>query len=220
MRGVFDIVGPIMIGPSSSHTAGAARLGLMARKILGEKPVEAHIQFAGSFAQTYRGHGTDKAIIGGIMGFATDDARLRDALDLASEKGLKYSFEPLQLLEVHPNTAIITLTGEYGKTIQVQGASIGGGNIEISRIGDYQVHLTGEYPALLVIHRDRPGMISDVTRLLAGYKINVAFMRLSRQSRGKQALMILETDEELSEEIVESCQAMKFIEVALAIPGI
>lgn len=220
MRGVFDIVGPIMIGPSSSHTAGAARLGLMARKILGEKPVEVHIQFAGSFAQTYRGHGTDKAIIGGIMGFATDDARLRDALDLASEKGLKYSFEPLQLLEVHPNTAIITLTGEYGKTIQVQGASIGGGNIEISRIGDYQVHLTGEYPALLVIHRDRPGMISDVTRLLAGYKINVAFMRLSRQSRGKQALMILETDEELSEEIVESCQAMKFIEVALAIPGI
>ena len=132
MRGVFDIVGPVMIGPSSSHTAGAARLGLMAGKILGERVVKAEILLHGSFAQTYRGHGTDKALLGGIMGFEPEDERLRDALEIASDRGIEYSFSPVDIPEAHPNTAVLLLTGEKGRTVRVEGASIGGGNIRIS----------------------------------------------------------------------------------------
>ena len=129
MRGVFDIVGPVMIGPSSSHTAGAVRLGLMARKILGEPAVRAEIHFHGSFAQTYRGHGTDKAVVAGILGFLPDDERIRDALDIAKKHGLDYSFQTVNLEGAHPNTAVIYLIGVTGHIARVRGASIGGGGV-------------------------------------------------------------------------------------------
>ena len=220
MRGVFDIIGPIMIGPSSSHTAGAARLGLMAGKILGEKPVKAEILLHGSFAQTYRGHGTDKALLGGILGFAPEDMRLREALDIAAQHGLVYSFAPVDIPEAHPNTAIIKLTGESGRVIQVEGASGGGGNIRITRIGDFDVDLTGKYPALIIVHKDCPGVVNRVTSILARYKINIAYMRVSRKMRGQEAMMILETDDELSTEVVEDCSEIPRLLKAFAIPAI
>lgn len=220
MRGVFDIIGPVMIGPSSSHTAGAARLGLMAEKILGEKPVKAEILLHGSFAQTYRGHGTDKALLGGILGFAPEDMRLREALDIAAQQGLVYSFAPVDIPEAHPNTAIIKLTGESGRVIQVEGASVGGGNIRITRIGDFDVDLTGKYPALIIVHKDRPGVVNKVTTILARYKINIAYMRVSRKMRGQEAMMILETDDELSTEVVEDCSEIPRLLTAFAIPAI
>lgn len=220
MHGVFDIVGPIMIGPSSSHTAGAVRLGLMARKILGEKVLKAGIQLHGSFAQTYRGHGTDKALIAGILGFAPDDERIVSALNIAKNQGVAYSFQTIKLEDAHPNTAIIHLTGETGRVAKVCGASVGGGNIMITNINGYAVELTGEYPALITIHRDKPGVITQVTQILARYAVNIAFMRVSRQNRGESAMMIMELDDEPADEVIDDCTNVYDVEKAFAIPAI
>lgn len=220
MHGVFDIVGPVMIGPSSSHTAGAARLGLMARKILGGAPVRARIGLVGSFARTGKGHGTDKAIAGGLLGFRPDDERIRDALALAPEMGLQIAFETAERPDAHPNTALMDLERADGRTVHIEGASVGGGNILISRIGDYEVQLTGAYPALLTVHHDRPGVITAVTHILAEHALNVAFMRVSRQSRGERAMMILELDERPDQEIVAACQRAQGVDLALSIPAI
>lgn len=220
MRGVFDIIGPIMIGPSSSHTAGAVRIGLMARKILGEEPVQATIELHGSFAQTYKGHGTDKAIIAGIMGFATDDERIKDALSIADSKGLKYQINTIDLGDAHPNTAVIYLIGEAGRMSKLVGASIGGGNIRITNIDEYEVELTGQYHTLISIHHDRPGVITKVTSILAKYKINVAFMRVSRKSRGAEALMIIEVDESISDDVLEETKQVRGVTNSFRIPPI
>ncbi|MCI7260398.1 MAG: L-serine ammonia-lyase, iron-sulfur-dependent subunit beta [Selenomonas sp.] len=220
MHGVFDIVGPIMIGPSSSHTAGAVRLGLMARKILGEKVLKAGIQLHGSFAQTYRGHGTDKALIAGILGFAPDDERIVSALNIAKNQGVAYSFQTIKLEDAHPNTAIIHLTGETGRVAKVCGASVGGGNIMITNINGYAVELTGEYPALITIHHDKPGVITQVTQILARYAMNIAFMRVSRQNRGESAMMIMELDDEPADEVIDDCANVYDVEKAFAIPAI
>ncbi|MBP2632907.1 MAG: sdhB [Firmicutes bacterium] len=220
MRGVFDIIGPIMIGPSSSHTAGAVRIGLMARKILGEEPVQATIELYGSFAQTYKGHGTDKAIIAGIMGFATDDERIKDALSIAVSKGLEYQINTTDLGDAHPNTAVIYLIGEAGRMTKVVGASIGGGNIRITNIDEYDVELTGQYHTLISIHNDRPGVITKVTSVLAKYKINVAFMRVSRKSRGAEALMIIEVDEPIPDDVLEETKQVHGVTNSFRIPPI
>jgi L-serine dehydratase len=220
MHGVFDIVGPVMIGPSSSHTAGAVRLGLMARKILGEEAVRAEINLHGSFARTYRGHGTDKALIAGILGFAPEDERIREALQIAHDHGLEFSFQTVNLEEAHPNTAVIYLVGRSGRTARVRGASVGGGNIMISNIDGYNVELTGQYPALITIHHDCPGVITRVTQILAHAAVNIAFMRVSRQNRGETAMMIMELDEEPAATVIEECQQADNVEYAFAIPAI
>ena len=220
MHGVFDIVGPVMIGPSSSHTAGAVRLGLMARKILGEEAVRAEINLHGSFARTYRGHGTDKALIAGILGFAPEDERIREALQIARDHGLEFSFQTVNLEEAHPNTAVIYLVGRSGRTARVRGASVGGGNIMISNIDGYQVELTGQYPALITIHHDCPGVITRVTQILAHAAVNIAFMRVSRQNRGETAMMIMELDEEPAASVIEECRQADNVEYAFAIPAI
>lgn len=220
MHGVFDIVGPVMIGPSSSHTAGAVRLGLIAGKILGEKAVKAEINLHGSFAQTYRGHGTDKALVAGILGFKPDDERIRDALVLAKKQGLEYSFQMVNIEDAHPNTAVIYLIGVTGRVARVRGASIGGGNILITNIDGYEVELTGQYPALITIHRDRPGVITQVTNILARYEVNIAFMRVSRQNRGETAMMIMELDDQLAEDVIEECRQVYEVDGAFSIPAI
>ncbi len=220
MHGVFDIVGPVMIGPSSSHTAGAVRLGLMARKILGEEAVRAEINLHGSFARTYRGHGTDKALIAGILGFAPEDERIREALQIARDHGLEFSFQTVNLEEAHPNTAVIYLVGSSGRTARVRGASVGGGNIMISNIDGYNVELTGGYPALITIHHDCPGVITRVTQILAHAEVNIAFMRVSRQNRGETAMMIMELDEEPAASVIKECQQANNVEYAFAIPAI
>ena len=220
MHGVFDIVGPVMIGPSSSHTAGAVRLGLMARKILGEEAVRAEINLHGSFARTYRGHGTDKALIAGILGFVPEDERIREALQIARDHGLEFSFQTVNLEEAHPNTAVIYLVGRSGRTARVRGASVGGGNIMISNIDGYNVELTGQYPALITINHDCPGVITRVTQILAHAAVNIAFMRVSRQNRGETAMMIMELDEEPAASVIEECQQADNVEYAFAIPAI
>lgn len=220
MHGVFDIVGPVMIGPSSSHTAGAVRLGLMARQVLGEEPVKAEIFLHGSFAQTYRGHGTDKALVAGILGFAPDDERIREALEIATRRGVKYRFEPVQLEQAHPNTAILALTGTSGRVARVRGSSVGGGNILVTNIDGYEVELTGAYPALITIHRDRPGVITQVTQVLSRYEVNIAFMRVSRKNRGETAMMIMELDDIPADEVIEECREVCDVENAFSIPPI
>lgn len=220
MRGVFDIVGPIMIGPSSSHTAGAARLGRMAHIILGEQPVTAIIELHGSFAQTYRGHGTDKALVAGLLGLAADDERLKTALEMAKNAGMAVSFVMKDFGDVHPNTAALSLTGASGRKVKVVGASVGGGNIMITEINGYAVELTGEYYTLITIHRDRPGVIALVTHLLAQEGVNIAFMRVSRHERGAQALMILETDQPIPEHALEVVRHVAAIEVAMLVPPV
>lgn len=191
---VFDIVGPVMVGPSSSHTAGAARIGLVARALLGGEPVKADILLHGSFAKTWRGHGTDKALVAGILGLAPQDERLRESLTLAEAAGLAVALREGELENAHPNTARITLTDADGRTVSVQGASVGGGNILITRVNGMEVAVTGQYTALIVLHRDAPGTIAAVTEELGAHGVNICNFRLSRSEKGGAAVMTIEMD--------------------------
>ena len=205
---VFDIIGPVMIGPSSSHTAGAARLGYVARKILGEQPVKAVIQLSGSFAQTCRGHGTDKALIAGILGFPPDDARIRDSLEHAVDMGMEYRFICEGIPGAHPNTARITLTGADGETVTVQGASVGGGNILVDELNGMAVHVTGQSNTLVVLHKDKPGAIAAVTNFMAYSGVNIGSFRLSRPQKGGTAVMTIEVDGDIPAVLVESLRIL------------
>lgn len=205
---IFDIIGPVMIGPSSSHTAGAARIGLVSREILGEKPVSADIGLAGSFAKTYKGHGTDKAIIGGILGMHTDDERIRHSLELAREAGLEFSFREVKIPRSHPNTVLIHLTGEHGTDCTVQGASVGGGNILITQLNGVETTFTGQQDTLIIPHRDVPGTIAAVTAMVANSGINIGNFRLSRPNKGYQAVMTIEVDGEVDDTLVEKLRAL------------
>lgn len=203
-RSVFEIIGPVMIGPSSSHTAGAVRIGRFARAVLSEPPVRATIFFYGSFARTYKGHGTDRAIVGGLLGMATDDSRIKAALDIAREKGLCIDIKTGDLPDVHPNTMEISLTGGSGVTIEIRGSSIGGGNILVSKINQFEVGITGRYPALLVEHIDKPGVVGLVTTELGKHSINIAEMRMARSQKGANNFMVIETDQPILDTIMES----------------
>lgn len=217
---VFDIIGPVMIGPSSSHTAGACRLGRVARKILGERAVEARIGLTGSFAQTYRGHGTDKAIIAGILDLHTYDARLRDSLTLAEEAGLTFSFYQTSLPDAHPNTAILELTGASGARCKLIGASIGGGNIIVTNINGLDVQFTGQYNTLVVLHQDTPGVIAAVTNTMAYSGANIGNFRLSRPKKGGEAVMTIEVDGEVSEAMLAWLRQLPHIENVVLIRAI
>lgn len=197
----FDIIGPIMIGPSSSHTAGAARIGKIAGTLLGEPAVSAEITLSGSFAETYRGHGTDKALVAGIMGMSPDDTRLRDSLNLAKKEGLEVKFICRNLDDTHPNTAVIDLVAKSGKTISIQGASVGGGNILITKINGLSVEINGQYTVLVVIHKDKPGTIAAVTHYMAGLGLNICNFRLAREQKGGTAVMTIEIDGAINESV-------------------
>lgn len=192
---LFDIIGPIMIGPSSSHTAGAARIGRVARQLLGDKPVQAAVYFHGSFEKTYQGHGTDRAVAGGLMGMGVDDERLRNSLTLAKQEGLNISFHPIRLRDAHPNTVLVHVTGETGRTVQVQAASIGGGSICVQYLDGLEVGFSGERATLIIRHTDAPGAIAMVSHLLANERINIAAMRVFRREAGGEAVMAIELDE-------------------------
>lgn len=204
MLQAFDIIGPVMIGPSSSHTAGAVRIGKYARSILGKEPVKAHIRFSGSFAKTYKGHGTDKAVIAGILGMDTDDARIRISMDIAKERGLAFDFEEADIDGAHPNTAEITLTDADGKTALVQGASIGGGNIIINKINNTVVEINGKSDTLVIPHSDVPGMIAVVTNILADKNVNIHGFSLCRDHKGGTAVMTIEIDGDINESVQDA----------------
>lgn len=201
-RSLFDIVGPVMIGPSSSHTAGAARLGRLARAIFGKEPVAALITLHGSFATTGRGHGTDLALVAGLLGLAIDDPRIRDAAAHAEAAGIRVTFEDADLGDEHPNTARIELTSADGDSMTVTGSSLGGAEVVVTRIDDFDVEITGELPTLVVSHTDQPGVIANVTTVLADAGANIATMSDSRERRGQRALMLIETDLPLTPDAV------------------
>ncbi|MBR5968785.1 MAG: L-serine ammonia-lyase, iron-sulfur-dependent subunit beta [Lachnospiraceae bacterium] len=193
-----DIIGPVMVGPSSSHTAGAARIGRVAFKLLGEPVAHADITLHGSFHTTGKGHGTDKAIVAGLMGFKVDDPRIPESFAAAKEAGLTYRFLHADLgAEVHPNTAKLALKGKSGKEMTVVAASVGGGRIHVTELDGLAVSFSGDLPTLVIHHMDQPGKIAEVATLLERKKINVASMRLYRARRGGNAVMVFECDQEV-----------------------
>ncbi len=201
---VFDVLGPNMIGPSSSHTAGACAIAYLAQKMKSGVLQEVEFTLYGSFAKTCRGHGTDRALLGGIMGFATDDVRIRDSFEIAEERGITFRFIPDEKeTDIHPNTVDIRMVNDSGAVMTVRGESLGGGKVKIVRINQVQVDFTGEYNAVIIIQKDRPGVAAHITRILSDRNVNIAFMRLFRESRGEKAYTIVESDNRLPEDITE-----------------
>lgn len=206
-KDVFSIIGPNMVGPSSSHTAGAVRLGRTARHILGDLPEQATIVLYGSFASTYQGHGTDLAIVAGLLDFDTDDDRIKDSLLLAEEAGVHIDIRTAQQVGLHPNTALMILRcGE--REVRVMGCSIGGGNIEITSINHFDIKFTAMYPTLLIFHDDRRYMIADITDKLKDIGVNIGYMEVDRKSRNGEALTVIEIDEAISQESIDNIASL------------
>ena len=200
---VFDIVGPRMIGPSSSHTAGAVRIAHVARHVAHYDVSEVTFTLYGSFAETGRGHGTDKALIAGVLGMNPDDVHIPDAYRIAREKGILveviFSDEPVD----QPNTARVHIVGKEGKTVDVVGVSVGGGNILITEINGLSVELTGEFPAVVIRHKDQPGVIAEISGELKNMEMNIVSMKVFRHKKGDDAFMITETDEKVTDEMAD-----------------
>ena len=210
---VFDVLGPNMIGPSSSHTAGAAAISFLARKMIAPPIVKVEFTLYGSFAKTYHGHGTDRALLGGIMGFSTDDLRIRDSFRIANERGLTFSFTPNEVeTEVHPNTVDIRMENAAGQVMTVRGESLGGGKMHIVRINGVRVDFSGEYASVVVIQQDKPGVVAHLTKVLSDRNVNIAFMRLFREGKGDTAYSIIESDGTLPDGIDQELRANPYIQ--------
>ncbi|HEY3313889.1 MAG TPA: L-serine ammonia-lyase, iron-sulfur-dependent subunit beta [Bacillota bacterium] len=221
MGSVFDIIGPVMTGPSSSHTAGAVRLGLAGRAIVGSRPTKARLGLHGSFAQTYRGHGTDLALVAGLMGFKPDDERIPRAMELAAADGLAIEIALIDLgPDAHPNTVRMILTGADGRETAVIGSSIGAGRINLTRIDQFEVQFSGEYHALILSYLDQPGVAAKATSLLAADLVNIATMRISREARHSRAMMILELDQAVSPEAMSLIRRIQGVDLALSVPPV
>jgi L-serine dehydratase len=218
-RSIFEIVGPIMIGPSSSHTAGAVRLGRLATAVFGETPATARILLHGSFATTGHGHGTDLALVAGLLGMTPDDERIIDSFALAKAAGLSFTFESVDLGDAHPNSVRFHLTALDGREMLVQGCSVGGGDVRVTRIDDFDVEIAGDLPVLVVEHVDRPGVIAGVSAVLAGGGINIAGMRDSRERRGARALMLIETDQVVDARTSAAVSAVPDVLSVRAVPA-
>jgi len=208
---LLDIIGPVMVGPSSSHTAGACRLGLLARNLVGGTPQRARIELHGSFARTGEGHGTDKAIAGGLMGFRPDDERLRDALEIAQGEGLDYVFEKTTLADdAHPNTARITVERDDRHAVMT-GASLGAGRILVTEINGYAVEVSGTYHTIVLIAEDVKGSVAAIATILAEHGINIANLRLTRKQRGGDAFMVIEVDDAPGEPVRDEIRALPWV---------
>ncbi len=215
---VFEVIGPNMVGPSSSHTAGAASIARLAWKMMHEKIRRVNFVLYGSFAQTYRGHGTDRALLGGMMGFETDDVRIRDSFEIAEKEGIGFSFVANTTeTDVHPNTVDIEIEDVTGRIHTVRGESIGGGKVRLTRIDGVKVHFTGEYHSLIVEHKDHPGVIAYVTTVLSKCHVNIAYLRVYREAKGGIAYMIIESDEEITRETVDEIEKNPFVKDTMLI---
>ena len=203
MINIFDMMGPVMVGPSSSHTAGAARIGNMGRTLLGEEVARADIGLHGSFAETGFGHGTDRALLAGLLGMKPDDLRIPNAYEEANRAGMAYSFRTVELRDAHPNTALLELTGKSGKQLTLQASSIGGGAIVVNKIDGIDVNFTGDFNTLIVRNQDESGSVAAITSILSQVHINVANMSVNRHKRGGDALMVIETDQHIKPRQVE-----------------
>lgn len=202
---VFDVLGPNMIGPSSSHTAGAAVIAYLAQKMIAPPLVKVDFTLYGSFAKTYQGHGTDRALLGGIMGFSTEDTRIRDSFRIAQERGLQFCFIPDDTeTEIYPNTVDIRMENAAGQTMTIRGESLGGGKSRIVRINGVEVDFTGQYSAVIVVQDDKPGVVAHIAKSISDHNVNIAFMRLFRESKGHTAYTIVESDDRLPEDIADT----------------
>jgi L-serine dehydratase len=215
--GIFDIIGPVMVGPSSSHTAGAARIGAFARKLLGAAPASAVIQLHGSFAATGEGHGTPLALLAGLLGLAPDDERIPAAETLAAEQGLAYRFEHVDLGDVHPNSVRLRLDAG-GTELDVCASSVGGGRISVWNIDGFEVDLEGQYPTILLTYPDRPGAVAIVSAILANASLNIATIKAHRNTRGGQALMTVQLDAEPPLNVLDSLRCLPQFEQVRFIP--
>lgn len=197
---IFDIIGPVMVGPSSSHTAGAVRIGYIAGKLMGEPIAKAEILLYGSFLATGKGHGTRKALVAGLLGMKPDDMRIPNSFEIAKEHGIEVVFGESTLREAHPNTAQILLTSVTGKKLEIVGESLGGSRINIAQIDGITTNFSGDYPTLVVHNMDQPGHVAEVTSMLAHKSVNIATMQLHRANRGGNSVMVLECDQEVPDD--------------------
>lgn len=195
MASIFDILGPVMVGPSSSHTAGAVRIGLIGRKLFGRQPDYGKIYLSGSFAATGAGHGTDKALVAGLLGMQPDDMRIPDSFRIAKEAGLKFDIEKKEIRGAHPNTVQLVLEAEAAEPLNIQACSIGGGRILVNQIDNIDVNFNAESNTLIVHNEDKPGHVAQVTAILHQINVNIATLQLFRDKRGGYAVMVIETDE-------------------------
>lgn len=217
---VFDIIGPVMIGPSSSHTAGAVRLGRVANKLMDNRsPQRVEITLSGSFAQTYKGHGTDRALLAGIMGYHSYSPEIRNALNIARERRIDYVFLKEEIKDAHPNTARIFFQLKNGETGTVQGASVGGGNILVNQINGLDVAFTGDNNTILVMHQDQPGVIAAVTQMIhfEHAELNIANFHLTRESKGGNAIMTIEIDGVPPEGLIEEIRGIHCVSNAILV---
>lgn len=209
---IFDVIGPNMIGPSSSHTAGAVSMALLARKMCPSPISRVTFTLYGSFAKTYRGHGTDRALLGGILGFATDDARIRDSFSLAREASVEYEYivDEKTVMD-HPNTADMDILCVDGYRLLVRGVSVGGGKVKIVRINEIDVEFTGEYSTLIVRQTDKPGVVAHITQCLSNHNVNIAFMRMFREDKGATAYTVVESDEPIPDSILQEMKENAYV---------
>lgn len=217
--GIFDVIGPVMVGPSSSHTAGAVRIGLFARRLLAVEPQRAEIGLHGSFAATGEGHGTPLALLAGLLGLSPDDERIPLSAELALERGLDYRFEDEDLGDVHPNSVRLRLRGE-ATNLEIHASSVGGGRIKVWNIDGFAVNLDGEYPTILLVYPDRPGAVAVVSAILANATINIATLKAHRTQRGGQALMAVQLDEVPPPGVIDSLRHLPHFEQVRFIPAL
>lgn len=196
-------MGPIMVGPSSSHTAGAVRIGLITRRMLGSQPVSACLKLHGSFAATGAGHGTDKALVAGLLGMLPDDARIPQSFAMAEKAGMEVTFSLVELRGVHPNTVLLRVTGVHDRTLEVRASSLGGSRVRVNAIDGMECSFTGDYPTLIIRNEDRPGLVAEVSGLLSAHGVNIATMQLYRDRRGGLAVMVIESDQPIPPPLVE-----------------
>ncbi|WMC92079.1 L-serine ammonia-lyase, iron-sulfur-dependent subunit beta [Kineothrix sp. MB12-C1] len=219
---LFEVIGPNMVGPSSSHTAGAVSMALLARRMFQGTIEKVDFTLYGSFAKTYRGHGTDKALLGGILGYETDDLRIRDSFTHAEEAGIAYSYtvSDLDTNDAHPNTADINIIGTDGRTLFVRGVSIGGGKVKIVRLNRVEVEFTGEYSTLIVSQTDRQGVAAHITKCLSDQDVNIAFMRLFREEKGANAYTVVESDGEIPQEVLVRIRENSYVTDVMLVQGL
>ncbi len=213
MVSILDIIGPVMVGPSSSHTAGACRLGLIARDLVAGTPQTALIELHGSFARTGEGHGTDKAIVGGLLGFRPDDERLRDSLGIMEKEGLEYRFEKTSLgsePDVHPNSVRITVNRDHREHVML-GSSLGAGRIKVSQIDGYPVEVDGSHHTIVLVAEDVKGSMARITAILSEADVNIATLRLTRKHRGGDAFMVIELDERPDESVRDAVRSLGWV---------
>lgn len=209
---IFDIIGPVMVGPSSSHTAGAVKIGYVSRKLLAEPVKEAEILLYGSFLATGKGHGTQKALVAGLLGMQPDNPDIPKSLEIASNQNIEIVFGESKLKNAHPNSVQLILTGINGRKLEIVGESLGGSVINIASIDGLSANFTGDYPTLIVHNLDQPGHIAEVTSMLSHKSVNIATMQLYRSSRGGNAVMILECDQEIPKDSIKWLEHLEGVE--------